>query len=81
MGQPVSDVPPNVMWPNDDAGFVASPFSPAGSSQLQWRAIRATRHGSTRRVRVAARVWVALVAAPILLGLAGEVMQALHWLW
>lgn len=75
------DVPPNIMWPNDDAGFEASTFSPAGSSQLQWRAIRATRYGSTRRVRVGACIWVAMMIIPIAWGLTFEVVHALQWLW
>lgn len=56
------ELTPPVMWPAQDSGFEASPFSPAGAIQRFWWGIRAT----SRRNKKASRLsWVVVWVIPI----------------
>jgi hypothetical protein len=58
------------MWPSDDSGFEADPFSPAGMSQQIWTA-------TGRRPRSRVGLWIVRVAC-VVVALAFIAAQVAH---
>lgn len=40
---------PPIMWPQPGSGFVADPYSPAGSEERIWRLVNRRQRGSKER--------------------------------
>lgn len=70
---PISATPPNVMWPMD--GYEASPFSPAGQSQAEWKFLAAAANRGSPTTRITVRVVLLFVAAVLVLGPVLEVVN------
>lgn len=65
-----SDLTPPVMWPAEDSGFEADPFSPAGMSQQIWIA-------TGRRPRSRVGLWIVRIVC-VLVALAFIAAQVAH---
>jgi hypothetical protein len=61
------------MWPT--SGYEASPFSPAGQAQAEWRFLSALGNRGSRGTRLGVRVALLAIVAALILGPAFELIN------